>query len=420
MSVLGLQSPFERLSVLPTTVSWRGTWVNTETYFKNDVAVSPVNGASYILTGTTSVNAGSSDPSASGLWSQFSNTSTGIETITGLAPGISVDNTNPLQPIISNTGVLTVAAGAAVFVDNTDPQNPVVNSSAIASLAEGAGISIGGTPQVPIITNTGVRSIIQGLGISVSNPTGDVTIGNTGLISVVQGVGMDIDQTNPSNPVISNGGVISLATGSGLASTGGVNPTISNVGVLSVIPLDSSIIVDNTDPRNPVISSEAPLISIFSLSTDYSSVSPILPGSVGTLGLTGSTTGIFGQYVLSGAPNAQGIFMVDLSTLNLLFVGNPGSQVTSTPFSIVYRDTVTVGGPYTYTSSTFPSNYFLSLGQLLPLQATLGQSYFNVAAARATGMRVVSFIEVQNNTNATAVVGSSGPLYAVYYPNGLE
>ena len=75
MSVQGLENPLQRLSVLPTVVSWRGTWVNTETYFKNDVAVSAVDGNSYILTGTTSVNAGSSDPSASADWSQFSNTS---------------------------------------------------------------------------------------------------------------------------------------------------------------------------------------------------------------------------------------------------------------------------------------------------------------------------------------------------------
>jgi len=419
MSVQGLQSPFERLSVLPTTVSWRGTWVITETYFKNDVAVSPANASSYILTGTTSVNEGGDEPSTSPLWSQFSNTSTGIESVDGLAPGITVDNTNPLQPIISNSGVLTVSGGAAVNVDNTDPQNPVVNSTAISGLAQGAGILIGGTPQVPIISNAGVLSIVGGLGVSVSNPTGDVTISNTGLISVVEGVGINILQTDPSNPVISNGGVISLAVGTGLATTGGVNPSISNTGVLSVVALDTSITVDNTDPQNPIISSEAPLISVFSLSTDYSSVSPIQSGAVGNLPLTGASAGIFGQYVLNGAPTAQGIFMIDLTSISLLFV-KLNSQVTATPFSIVYRDLVTAGGPYTYTSATFPSNYFIALGQTYPLQASLGQSYFNVAEARATGMREVSVIEIQNNTNATIVVASSGAIFAVYYPNGIE
>lgn len=419
MSVQGLQNPFERLSVLPTTVSWRGTWVETETYLKNDVVVSPANASSYILTGTTSINIGGDEPSTSPLWSQFSNTSTGIESVDGLAPGITVDNTNPLQPIIANSGVLTVSAGAAVNVDNTDPQNPVVSSTAIAALAQGNGISIGGTSQVPIISNTGVLSILGGLGISVSNPTGDITIANTGLISVVEGAGINVLQTDPSNPVISNGGVISLGVGTGLATTGGVNPSISNTGVLSVVALDTSITVDNTDPQNPIISSEAPLLSVFSLSTDYSAVNPIQSGAVGNLPLTGASTGIFGQYVLNGAPTAQGIFMIDLTSISLLFV-KLNSQVTATPFSIVYRDLVTAGGPFTYTSATFPSNYFLSLGQTYPLQASLGQSYFNVADARATGMREVSVIEIQNNTNATTVVASSGAIYAVYYPNGIE
>jgi hypothetical protein len=35
-------------------------------------------------------------------------------------------------------------------------------------------------------------------------------------------------------------------------------------------------------------------------------------------------------------------------------------------------------------------------------------------------MRVVSVIEIQNNTNATLVVASSGGIFAVYYPNGIE
>lgn len=70
--VMGLQNPLERLSVFPTTISWRGLWANTETYYKNDLAVSPVNDIVYILIGTTSVNPGSDDPSASADWFQFS------------------------------------------------------------------------------------------------------------------------------------------------------------------------------------------------------------------------------------------------------------------------------------------------------------------------------------------------------------
>jgi len=420
MSVQGLQNPFERLSVLPTTVNWRGAWLISETYFKNDVAVSPNNGGSYILTGTTSVNGGD-DPSTSPLWTQFSNTSTGVETVTGLAPGIAVDNTNPLQPVVSNTGVLTVTGGAAVFVDNTDPSNPVVNSSAIASLAPGNGIQIGGTVQVPIVTNTGVLRVLAGGGISVSNPTGDVTISNTGLISLVQGSGINIVQTDPSNPIISNGGVISLTASSGLASTGGVNPQISNTGVLRVQALDNSVIVNNTDPQNPVISSEAPLITLFDPSRDRSAFGAINPGAIGTLPVFTPPSSIFADYVANGAPTAEGVFMIDLSPLSCLFAFTQTSpQVVGNAFTITYRDSTTVGGPYTYTSATFPSNYFLTQGQGYPLQAFLGQSYFNVADARATGMRTVTLIVITNNTNAPLVISASGALYAVYYPNGVE
>jgi hypothetical protein len=418
MSVQGLQNPFERLSVLPTTVSWRGTWVDSETYFKNDVVVSPVNASSYILTGTTSVNQNGLEPSVSPLWSQFSNTSTGIESVNGLAPGIFVNNTNPLQPIISNTGVLTVTAGAAINVINTDPQNPIIESTAISALAQGTGIQIGGTPQIPIITNSGVLQIIGGVGMSVSNPTGDVTVSNTGLISVIAGAGIQVIDPDPSNPTIGNSGVISLATGAGLASTGGQNPNISNTGVLSVLPLDTSVTIDNTDPQNPIISSEAPFLSVFSLSTSYPNV-VILPNASGLLLVNTAGSGLFAQYVLNGAPNPQGAFLIDFTSLSLNFIQG-SSQVTSAPFSLNYKDFTTVGGPYTYTSTTFPSNYFLSLGQTYPLQASLSQSYFNVAEARATGMRVVTHIQLTNGTNANMTVATSGGFFAVYYPNGVE
>lgn len=43
--------------------------------------------------------------------------------------GISVDNTDPKNPVVSNDGVLSVVAGAGVSVDNTDPQNPVVSAT---------------------------------------------------------------------------------------------------------------------------------------------------------------------------------------------------------------------------------------------------------------------------------------------------
>jgi hypothetical protein len=393
-----------------------------EVYFKNDVVVSPTNGSSYILTGTISVSEGV-DPVLSVVWTEFSGLSTGVQSVNGVAPGIDVDNTNPLQPIIINTGVLNViGGGGAIDVDNTDPQNPVINSTAISNLGQGAGISIGGTITVPVINNAGVLQVLPGNGIAVSAPTGNVTVTNNGVISLVPGTGIDIDTTvDPRNPTIYNTGVASLVVQTpGLSSTGGLNPTIANTGVLTVAPADSSIIITGT-AQNPILQSDTPIISLLSASTNYSGQPAIQPGTTGTIPLFGVPGNLFATYVSTGAPNPNGVFMLDMTTISFMFNSVGGNTtVVSSPYSISFADTITAGGPYFYTSATFPANYWLSLGQTYPITAFLGQVYFNVAAARATGMRIVSSIRITNGTNAPMVLTSSGGMFAVYYPNGIE
>jgi hypothetical protein len=418
MSVQGLQNPLERLSVLPTTVNWRGDWDSATVYFKNDIAVSPANGGSYILTGATSVT-NSTDPSTDPLWTELSGLSTGVQAVNGLPPGIAVDNTNPLQPIISNTGVLTITGGAAVLVSGPN-ETPTISSSAITQLGEGAGISIAGPSATPIVTNTGVLQVIDGPGIAVTAPTGIVTISNLGVVQVVAGAGIGVDVTNPQVPVISNTGVVSLTVGPGLQSTGGLTPTISNIGVLSVAAADPSITVTGT-LQNPLLSTDAPTISLFSASTNYSGAPPVNPGTTAQFSLFGVPANEFSQYVLNGAPNPSGIFMIDMTTISFMFeLAGANPTVTSSPYYLSFEDTVTPGGPFFYTPTVFPAEYFLSLGQSYPITAFLGQVYFNVAAARATGMRVCSNFRITNGTNARMKITSSGGIYAVYYPNGIE
>lgn len=50
-----LDSPFERLQYLPTTMAYKGAWIPGTQYYKNDVVLSPVNGAVYVLN-ITSLN----------------------------------------------------------------------------------------------------------------------------------------------------------------------------------------------------------------------------------------------------------------------------------------------------------------------------------------------------------------------------
>lgn len=57
----------------------------------------------------------------------------GVESVQA-GNGISVDNTDPKNPIVENAGVLGVQSGSGISVDNTDPKNPVVWNWGVRSL----------------------------------------------------------------------------------------------------------------------------------------------------------------------------------------------------------------------------------------------------------------------------------------------
>lgn len=87
-------------------------------------------------------------------------TNTGIVTASA-GSGISVTGTNPLT--IANTGVLTLA-----------------NTGSLGTRTSGLGIHVSSSAGNPVITNTGVLSLSAGVGITVSLDavTGDVTVSN--------------------------------------------------------------------------------------------------------------------------------------------------------------------------------------------------------------------------------------------------
>lgn len=64
-------------------------------------------------------------------------------------------------------GVATVQAGIGIAVDDTDPANPVVSNTGVLDVAAGTGIAIGGTAQHPSVANTGVLGVTAGSGITV-------------------------------------------------------------------------------------------------------------------------------------------------------------------------------------------------------------------------------------------------------------
>lgn len=113
----------------------------------------------------------------------------GIESIVAGA-GISVDNTDPDNPVVSNTGVLSVSAGSNVTITGT-AQNPIINSSnpggtvtavSVASANGFAGSSSGGaTPQLTLSTTVNAP-ILAGNGTAIAAATTTGT-GTTAVLS---------------------------------------------------------------------------------------------------------------------------------------------------------------------------------------------------------------------------------------------
>lgn len=420
MSVQGLQNPFQRLAALPTVVNWRGTWLITQTYFLNDVVISPFNAASYILTGQTSVTGGL-DPSLSTLYQEISPLSTGI---TGIQQGTGILITGPANnPTITNNGVQTlVGDGVTIVVDNTNPNQPSISSNSITILQHGTGISIDNSnPQIPVVTNSGVRQILAAdVSVNVSNPTGVVSISANGLLGLTQGPGIVIDTTSAQNPTISNSGVISLAVGNGLSTTGGVNPSIANTGVLTVAAADTSIIVSGT-AQNVILRTSAPVLTrIFNVSlppvSDFSPISPGFPLIM--QGASPPLPNIFTDYLANGAPDAQGIFMIDLNGLSLIFQAAGAPSVVQNIYTVAFYDSVL---SLEYQSATILNQSYLTLGQAFPITTLQGSVYFNVADARTVGLRQLTSIRIYNNTNGAMLVQSIIPIInGTYYSNGLQ
>lgn len=133
-SLESLQNPLERLSVLPTTMSWRSnpvtndpTWNVSLQYFYNDVVISGVNEGAYIFTGgPSSVSPpldhlwtlrGGVDPAldTNGYWQKL--TQTGVETSVSATPTFTLSGAAGAQTVVVGSGSLQgVSAGSKWLV----------------------------------------------------------------------------------------------------------------------------------------------------------------------------------------------------------------------------------------------------------------------------------------------------------------
>jgi len=344
-------------------MSWRGSWAASQQYFLNDVAVSPANFGSYILSGVTSTTS-DVDPSLDPSWIELSGASTAVNNISA-GNGITLSGT-ATNPVIINSGVLTLGVGAGLINTSGDPQNPTIANDGVISIVAGTGINVDNTnPQIPVISNTGLTRVIAGVGIDIP-------------LFVVG-----------TPPIINNTGVLSLTAGNNITITGGTTATISaNSGTSSYCGSPFAV----TSP------------------------SPIPAAGTGTINFSPAMIGVLADYLANGAPDATGAFLINMSGFNFYFGATSGSPVLpNNVVNIAFKDTTT------NTTYSAGGAMILTASAIYPVNATMPLLYFNVANARTAGLRAVNQIVLTNTTGSvvTMTTTSAGPI-AIYYPNGLQ
>lgn len=132
-------------------------------------------------------------------------------------------------------GVTSVNAGTGIAVDNTDPDNPIISNTGVLSNINGTGISISGSTGNSTITNTAPDQTVVltgagGTSISGTYPSFTITsVDGKGVEAVVAGTAISVDSSDPVNPIVTNTSpdqIVSIS-GSGGASVTGVYPNFN-------------------------------------------------------------------------------------------------------------------------------------------------------------------------------------------------
>ena len=131
--------------------------------------------------------------------------------------------------------VTSVNAGTGIAVDNTDPDNPIINNTGVLSNINGIGISINGSTGNSTITNTAPDQTVVltgagGTSISGTYPSFTITsVDGKGVEAVVEGNAISVDSSDPANPIVTNTSpdqIVSIS-GSGGASVTGTYPNFN-------------------------------------------------------------------------------------------------------------------------------------------------------------------------------------------------
>ena len=177
------------------------TITTQDSQFINLTPNSSTNGA---VTITAQLSAGGSPSSSNFLrgdnvWAVPAGGGTVTSVLAGT--GIAVDNSNPADPVVSNTGVLSNIAGTGISISNATGNSTITNTApdqTVVITGSGDTTVTGTYPTFNISSDSGVTQIVAGNDISISpiGGTGIVTINSTsqgGVTSLIAGDNITLD-----------------------------------------------------------------------------------------------------------------------------------------------------------------------------------------------------------------------------------
>jgi len=208
-------------------------------------------------------------------------------------------------------------------------------------------------------------------------------------------------------------GVTNIYAFGGVKNSGtGTNAILDNTGVISVRP-GSNISITGT-ANNPIVNGTAnlPRFCLLYVGSNGNSGFPVTPSSVGIITYGTSVSAFFNDCLANGAPDPNGTFYIDLSSIN--FIKQGSASPNSNALGIYVNDD-------NLNTSILISRQYSNIGAVSSAgKVSLGVIPLNVAVVRTAGLRAVTSFSfavpsVLNTLNYKLI--SANAISAVYSPN---
>lgn len=420
-----LDNPLERLAALPQMMSWLGEWNATDEYYQNNVVTDPITTGSYIYTGFSGAIRGGLPPSqviGPSIWTAFGSTvASGVQQLKE-GDGIKIDGSDTV-PTVSNTGVLTTTTQGSLQNIGTSQFPVLIYENSITQVQQGLGIVVDNTdPNNPQINNTGILDIYPGEGISVTGEN-DLTLANDGVILVVAAPATEIQITGTNqNPVVNSTALVSITESVGIAKEPGLpanEPQLNNTGVHSIIPRNIAVASGFPGPGDKQLRLINSVKTLVFNSQDLVMTPNILVGNgaQALIPITQSLGTFWANAMENGPPTPndnQGTFLLDLA---LKFTGTGTSAGVS--LNLYLQDNTS--SPLVIEIGPFVAKFgAIGLAAQVPNRVYLFPSVaVRVQPARAQGFRRLTGLRIQKvvlGAQADTIrLASSGPCAATWF-----